>query len=135
LAEQGLLPQWFGRVHDNYSTPANSIMFLGGISMIIALSGSFVFLAIASSLARLIVYMVCIAALPVIKKKADAETIANAFKVKGGYTVPVIAFGLCGWMASHSSLESWKFLFGLLAVGLVLYWIEKFSAKKSAQEP
>jgi amino acid transporter len=134
LAEQGLLPQWFGRIHDDYSTPANSIIFLGGISIIIALTGSFVRLAIASSLARLIVYIVCIASLPVIKNKADAETIANSFKIKGGYTIPVIAIGLCVWMASHSSAESWKFLFGLLAVGLVLFWIEKLSTRKSGQE-
>ena len=135
LAEQGLLPQWFGRIHDDYSTPANSIIFLGGISIIIALTGSFVRLAIASSLARLIVYIVCIAALPVIKHKADAETVANSFKIKGGYTIPVIAIGLCVWMASHSSAESWKFLVGLLAVGLVLFWIEKLSTRKSVQDP
>jgi len=129
LAEQRLLPQWFGRIHDKYSSPSNSIIFMGAISILIALSGSFVRLAIASSLSRLITYMVCIAALPVIKKHADPDTAANAFRLKGGYTVPVIAFGLCAWMASHSSAESWMFVAGLLAVGLVLFGMEKIAIR------
>lgn len=132
LAENHLLPQWFGRIHEKYASPANSIMFLGGLATLLALSGSFVRLAIASSLTRLITYAVCIAALPVIKKQADSEARQKAYRLKGGYTIPVIALGVCVWMASHSSPESWKFVAGLLAVGLALFWMEK-SLLKSRQ--
>ncbi|MGH7129945.1 MAG: APC family permease, partial [Planctomycetaceae bacterium] len=31
LAEQRLLPQWFGRVHSRFRTPGNSILFLGAL--------------------------------------------------------------------------------------------------------
>jgi len=134
MAEQHLLPQWFGTIHEKYSSPAHSIIFLGGISIAIALSGSFVKLAIASSLTRLIVYSVSIAALPIIKKQADPEVAATAFKLRGGYTIPVLALGLCVWMASYSSLESWKFVGGLLAVGLVLFGIEKLILKTASSE-
>ncbi len=132
LAENHLLPQWFGRIHEKYASPANSIMFLGGLATLLALSGSFVRLAIASSLTRLITYAVCIAALPVIKKQADNEARQKAYRLKGGYTIPVIAFGVCVWMASHSSIESWKFVAGLLGAGLALFWIER-SLLKSRQ--
>ena len=132
LAENHLLPQWFGRIHEKYASPANSIMFLGGLATLLALSGSFVRLAIASSLTRLITYVVCIAALPVIKKQADGEARQNAYRLKGGYTIPVIALGVCVWMASYSSIESWKFVAGLLAAGLALFWIER-SLLKSRQ--
>lgn len=131
LADNRLLPQWFGRIHATYSSPANSVIFLGGLSAALALSGSFVRLAIASSLTRLITYAVCIVALPVIKKRASADTVANAFKLKGGYTIPVIALGLCVWMASNSSLESWKFVAGLFAVGLLLFWIERLAIRRA----
>jgi len=129
LAENRLLPQWFGRINEKYATPANSIMFLGVLAAALALSGSFVRLAIASSLTRLITYAVCIVALPVIKRRANDEAKQRAYRLKGGYTIPVVAFGLCVWMASYSSAESWKFVAGLLAAGLILYWIEKVSAK------
>jgi amino acid transporter len=134
MAEQHLLPQWFGAIHEKYSSPAHSIIFLGGISIVIALSGSFVKLAIASSLTRLIVYSVSIAALPIIKKQAAPEVVATAFKLWGGYTIPVLALGLCVWMASYSSAESWKFVGGLLAVGLVLFGIEKLILKTTSSK-
>jgi len=131
LAENHLLPQWFARIHARYSSPANSIIFLGGLSGILALSGSFVRLAIASSLTRLITYIVCIAALPVIKRQADRDMTDRAYRLKGGYTIPIIALGLCIWMASNSSAESWKFVAGLLAVGLLLFWLEQFTVRRS----
>jgi len=130
LAEHQLLPRWFGHLHAKYSSPANSIMFLGALSAILALSGSFVRLAIASSLTRLITYVVCIAALPVIKGQADRLTVERAFHIKGGYIIPIIAFGLCLWMISYSSADSWKLVGGLLFVGLVLYWLEQFRIRK-----
>jgi amino acid transporter len=125
MAEQNLLPQWFGRIHPKYASPANSVMFFGGIALAVALSGTFEYLAIASTLTRMIVYSVSIAALPVIKTKADPEVAANAFKLPGGYTIPVIAIGLCIWIASHSKLESWIYTGGLLLVGLALFGLEK----------
>jgi amino acid transporter len=131
MAEQQLLPQWFGRIHEKFSSPANSILFFGGISMVIALSGSFVKLAIASTLTRMIVYSVSIASLPIIKRQADPEVAASAFRLKGGYTIPVIALGLCIWMASHSSSESWIFVSKLLGVGLLLFGLEKLVLRRS----
>ncbi len=130
LAEHRLLPRWFGQIHEKYSSPANSIIFLGGLATVLALSGSFVRLAIAASLTRLITYIVCIAALPVIKGKADTATLARAFRIKGGYTIPFIALCLCIWVASHSSPESWKLVGGLLAAGLGLFWLEQMRIRK-----
>ena len=125
MAEQKLLPQWFGRIHPKYASPANSVMFFGGIGLAVALSGTFEYLAIASTLTRMIVYSVSIAALPVIKKRAAPEVAANAFKLPGGFTIPLIALGLCIWIASHSKLESWIYTGSLLLVGLALFGIEK----------
>ena len=31
LADHRLLPQWFGQINEKYSSPANSIVFLGGV--------------------------------------------------------------------------------------------------------
>ena len=131
MAEQRLLPRWFGHLHEKYSSPANSIMFLGGLAAVLALSGTFGFLAAASVLTRLITYIVCIAALPVIKGRADTATIERAFRIKGGYTIPIIALVFCLWATSQeSSAESWLLVGGLLAAGLVLFLLEQFRIKK-----
>ena len=130
LADHRLLPRWFGHINERFSSPANSIVFLGGVAMALGLSGSFVFLATATSLTRLIVYVVCIAALPVIKGRADPVAIERAYRVKGGYTIPVIALGLCLWMISHSSADAWMLTGILLVVGLMLYWLEQLRIKR-----
>lgn len=134
MAEQRLLPQWFGKIHPKYASPANSVLFFGGIALVVALSGTFAKLAIAATLTRMIVYSVSIAALPIIKKQADPEVSANAFELPGGYAIPVLALGLCVWMATYSSVESWKFVGGLLVVGLILFGIEKLVLKSTSEK-
>lgn len=123
LAENRLLPDWFGRIHARFSTPANSVMFLGGLAFLIAVSGSFVKLAIATSLARLIAFIVCIAALPVIRNRADADAVARSFRIWGGYTIPASAFVLCVWVVSKSPPDSWLIVGGLLVLGLIPFFL------------
>jgi APA family basic amino acid/polyamine antiporter len=131
LAEHGLLPAWFGRIHPKYSSPSNSIMFYGVLATVLGLTGSFVFLAVASSLTRLITFSVCILGLPIIKKRADSETRQQAYRLKGGYTIPLLALVICFWMASHSSLDSLLYVSGLLAVGYAFYGLEMAFLRKS----
>jgi amino acid transporter len=131
LAEERLLPRWFGAVHEKHATPGNSILFLGAISLGFALSGSFAWLAAASSLTRLVVYVLCIGALPVIRRRADAEARTRAFSLKGGYLIPAVALALCLWIAAQSTRKSWEVFGSLLVAGLALYWLAKFQTTRS----
>jgi amino acid transporter len=121
LADQRLLPAWFGAVHERYATPANSVLFLGALALVFALSGSFAVLAAASSLTRLIFYFLSIAALPAIRRKSDEDTRANAYRLKGGYTIPFIALLLCVWIAFQSNADAWLLTGALLLLGLLLF--------------
>ena len=121
LAEQRSLPKWFGEVHEKYSTPGNSILMLGGLGLLFALPGSFTELAAASALMRLLTYILCIGTLPIIRRRASAEERAAAYRLKGGYTIPLIALGVSVWIASHSALRTWVMTAVLLGVGLALY--------------
>jgi amino acid transporter len=125
LSEERLLPRWFGDVHERFATPGNSVLFLGALSLIFAISGSFAFLAAASSLTRLICYFLSIAALPAIRRQADEDTRANAYRLRGGYAIPLLALLLCVWIAMQSSMDAWKLTGGLLLFGLVLFAIAR----------
>lgn len=131
MAEEGSLPKWFGKVHDEYHTPANSIIFLGVISFFLAISGTFVFLAIASTLARMIAYAICMVSLPNIRKKADAETLENATKLPGGYIIPAIAFIVCLFAISQSTEQSWLYVIGFIIFGSALYFANKLLSKNN----
>lgn len=125
MAEEGSLPKWFSKVHNKYNTPANSIVFLGVISFLLAISGTFVYLAVASTLSRMIAYGICMLALPRIRKKADAETLKNATKLPGGYLIPAIGFSVTVYAATQSTLLSWQYMAVFVAVGSLLYFINK----------
>lgn len=124
MAENKMLPTWFGHVHTRYATPDRSIMVMAGMALVLALTGSFVKLAIASSVVRLLGYIICIASLPAARRNADAETRAQAFRLKGGYLVPGIALLICFWLLAQSKQESWIAVAILLGIGWAFYALE-----------
>ncbi|MDH3906119.1 MAG: APC family permease [Gammaproteobacteria bacterium] len=125
LAENKLLPAWFGNVHPKYATPDNSIMVMGGLALVMALTGSFVELAVASSLSRMLSYILCIGSLPVIRNRASDAMRDRAYRIRGGYAVPIVGLAICLWLTAQANAENWRTVGILLAVGFVLYAIER----------
>ncbi len=121
LGEQGLLPPWFAKVHPRYATPGNSVLLFGVFCLILTLTGSFVLLAGASSLARLAAYVISILGLPRIRRSAAPDVAAGAFRLPLGWTIPLIALVLCIWIAVHAPVNAWLLTLGLLSVGLFLF--------------
>jgi amino acid transporter len=133
MAENRMLPAWFGHVNTRYATPDRSILVMAGMALVLALTGSFVKLAVASSVVRLLGYIICIASLPTARRNADAETRAQAFRLKGGYLVPGIALLICFWLLAQSKQESWIAVAILLGIGWAFYALEMWI--KARQRP
>jgi amino acid transporter len=121
LSEDRLIPGWFGRV-SRWGTPANSIVFFGFGAILFALSGTFVALAISSTLARLLVYIASIGALPRLRKLAGLDALTLPLGVAA-----VIALSLCVWASSQSSREQWTLIAAFLGAGTVLFFIARHS--------
>jgi amino acid transporter len=127
LARDGTMPRWFAAVHERYHTPHHSIWFYGLLCLAMALSGSFIWLAIMSTLVRLLTYMICIAALPRLEK--TTESYEGQFTIPGGMIIPTLAFGLCIWLISKASVDAWLTLTGFFVAGSLLYW---YTTKREA---
>lgn len=126
LAEAGSLPRWFARIDPRWRTPVNSVLFMAGLTALLALSGSFVWLAVVSTLSRLFVYALSIAALPAARRKAGLRTgIGLSLLMAGGLIV-------CAWAAAQSTGAAWALLGGLLVVGLLLYAAARRQAASSS---
>ena len=102
LAEQQDLPRWFGRVHPVYRTPANAIIVTSVVSFVLAVSGSFVTMAAASAISRLLIYVMTCASVLRLRSPAFGEQrvpvevegiVVNpaSFRVPGGPVIPVLA--------------------------------------------
>ena len=125
MARGRMLPAWFGRIHDRFHTPDRAIITMCTMCLVLAVSGSFVFLAVASTVVRLLGYMICIAAIPKIRTRADEEARSRAYRLPGGYTIPAFAFLICVYMLYYAKAESWMAVGALLAIGFLLYALER----------
>lgn len=95
LAENGALPRFFAKIHPVYRTPSNAVIFTTLVALGLALSGSFVILAVASAVARLITYTGACAATLRLRSTRFAGSVSPAtFVIPGGATVPVLAIAI-----------------------------------------
>ena len=125
LAERGDLPRWFAAVSPRFVTPANSIAFLALLSAALALIGSYVWLAVISTLARLIVYAVTIAALP--RAPGRPARIPPWLTATGAAGI-----ALCIWGAFQATAQAWLTLGGLALAGALLYAVARRATAGSA---
>ena len=116
MADDGLLPAWFGRV-SRWGTPANSIVFFGGGAILFSLWDDFLALAAVSTLARLLAYILSIAALPKLRKQSGL----TPFNTTILFTAP-FALTLSIWAVTQTNAFHWQTLGGFALVGTVLYF-------------
>ena len=121
LARDGSLPAWFATVHPRHLTPNNAILFYGLLSWLLALSGTFIWLAVMSTLVRLLAYMVCVAALPRLARQSEPGD--PVFSLPGGMLIPILSLLLCLWLVTHAGPEAWLTAgaFAVLGTGLYLH--------------
>jgi APA family basic amino acid/polyamine antiporter len=124
MADRGELPSWLARVHPSYATPTASILFFAGLTALLAISGSFVWLAVVSTLARMIIYAVTILALPRAPRR-PARLAASHWVLAG---VGVLT---CILVAAQADAKAWLTLLALSAVGLGLYFAAASGRNKS----
>ena len=119
MAHIGSMPAWFGAVHARFHTPANAIVVYAGLSIALALSGGFVWLAAMSTVVRLLVYVVCIATLPRLHRLVGEQE--GQFRLRGGMAVPLLALGVSIWLMTHAPLKSWVITAAFMALGALLF--------------
>ena len=116
MAEQGVLPRWFARVHPRFGTPSNAILFYGAAAIGFGLWEGFAALAVAGTLVRLITYMITTLALPVLEKRDGRVVPLHMACV-------VIAVAGTLFVGSFAPRQAWVVLTGIVTVGTLFYFI------------
>ena len=127
LAVDGYGPRVLARVHPRYHTPAWAIVTQGVVAGALALSGSFVQLAMLSIVARLATYIGTAAAVPVLRRRF--EKAEHTIVLPGGATIPVLALLLC--LAFLASATLGNLIAGAigLVVGVAIYFGRRVSVE------
>jgi APA family basic amino acid/polyamine antiporter len=119
LAADGYGPRWLARIHPHYRTPANAIVTQTLIALVLALSGTFVQLAMLSVIARLATYIGTAAAIPVLRHKLGPRP--GAFRIPGGAVIPVAALLLTLALLASAGWENLIAGAIALVVGAAIY--------------
>lgn len=124
LSENGELPSFFARIHPRYRTPSNAIVVTTLVALGLALSGSFVILAVASAVARLVAYTgACAATLRLRHPRFQGAVSPATFVIPLGPVVPILAIAVSlGILAGATNAQLLGGAAGL-AVGAMLFFV------------
>jgi basic amino acid/polyamine antiporter, APA family len=122
LAEQGDLPPFFGRVHPAFRTPVNAVLVTAGVSLALALSGTFQSMAAASAVSRLVVYVATCASMLRLRSPRFADAVRPPlFVVPFGPVVPIAAIAIAVCILAGATPTQLRSGAAALLVGAILY--------------
>jgi amino acid transporter len=118
FAERGDFLRSFAQLHPVYRTPLVSIVFFCVVSMILSISGTFIWLVGLSVIARLATYLATCLAIPFLRRRADGP---KGFRVPLGWSIPIAGVLACAWLLAHASFSDLRVFALASAAGAGLY--------------
>ena len=120
MAQHGLLPPSFAKVHPKYRTPHIATVVTGVFAMIAAGLLPINILSEMVSIGTLIAFMVvCIGTLVLRYTRPD---LPRPFRVKGIWFVAIMGVLFCGVMAATLDKLTWVRLVGWTIIGVIVYF-------------
>ena len=116
LASDGYLPRPLARVHPVHRTPHVAIAVQAVIVFAIALTGTYVNLAIKADVAILLVYLSCCIGAWRLRQLNVAAEGGTPFRMPGGAVVPWLAAALIVGLLIRGSAEAWLLSLGVVVV-------------------
>ncbi|MFA5707891.1 APC family permease [Mycolicibacterium sp.] len=129
MAEHGLLPAVLSRVLPNRRTPWVAIVSTTAVAMLLTLVGDLSTLAETVVLLLLFVFISTNVAVLVLRRDPVEH---NHFRV--WTAVPVLGVASCVLLLSQQTAKVWLFAAILLATGVVLYYVARAAARRSAHD-
>jgi len=121
MANDGLLPAKFSKVHPRFRTPYVTTILTGIISCTIAGLLPINILSELVSIGTLFAFViVCISVLILRKKRPD---IKRPFRTPWVPLVPILGAGICFAQMLGLPWETWERLFIWMAIGLIIYFV------------
>jgi amino acid transporter len=135
MAEAGQLPPSLARLHPVYRTPAISIIVSSLVVLVLTLTSTFTYVVTISTVARLLVFAVTCAALPVLRASPpiplppgegspsveDRVVPGPLFRLYGGQWIAGAALVLIAWLLASTSWRETRDVLLAAVVGLVLF--------------
>lgn len=125
LGRSGDLSPRLAAVHPAYGTPAVAIMVMAAASWLLAVTGTFVYIATVFVIARIVAYGSTCAALVALRRRLGAAPVP----IPGGNVVAVLALACCAGIVLATPLAAVRDVTIALAVGLGLRALRSFTSR------
>jgi amino acid transporter len=123
MAERRELPGFLARAHPRFHTPHFAIYLTSAALLILALTGTFVYAATMSVIARLVTYAVTCAALPAFRRAPNATP--ARFIAPGGVAVAGLALLLIAWLAFQTTADQQIAMGVAVLIGFAVYALSR----------
>jgi basic amino acid/polyamine antiporter, APA family len=120
LAADGFLPRPLARVHPGHHTPHVAIAVQAVVVCAIALTGTYVKLAVVADVAILLVYLACCVAAARLRQ-LDIGADGRPFRMPAGAIVPWLAAGLLVWLLARATVTAWLLTGAVVAAGSLAF--------------
>lgn len=132
-AVDGLLPKIFAKIHPKYGTPAIAILFLAGVELVIASTGTFRYLLILVTANSILIYFGVVLAFFKFRLK-DKNPNSEVFKVNGGYLIGTFALIALAWVFSRLQRLEIQGVFISLVILILIYYILNYLKTRKEKE-
>ncbi len=114
-----VLPAWFGQTHPKFRTPANGILFTGGLAIVLAMTGQASTLAEISSALFMVSYSLLSISL-LVMRRVKPSWYKPGFRAPFIPVLPVLSVVLC--LGVIVTMDRFSQVSGMALVGLSLVW-------------
>jgi APA family basic amino acid/polyamine antiporter len=121
LGRDRLLPAAIGSVHPRYRTPHVAILIHAALCLALAVSGTFEKLIVLSTLAALIVYLICCLATIQLQRRDIRDGVGVPFRLPGGPVIPLVASAIVVWLMTASTRQEVLAMGGMLVAETVVF--------------
>jgi amino acid transporter len=130
MSEGGQLPALFGNVHARYRTPVNAIIAMSVAVLVLALSGSFIYIVKITIITRISAYIVTCATLPLLRRRADVPK--ASFVLPAGQVLACVAIASCLLFLANSSMRELIDVGVAAVLGLILLAVSRIGRRTPA---
>ena len=120
LADDGFLPRPLAAVHAEYHTPHVAIAIQAVVVCVIAVTGTYVRLALMADVARLIVYLACCVGEGRLRQ-LNGRSEGEPFLMPAGRVVPWLAAALIIGLLARATTEAWLLTAAVVVLASLLF--------------
>ncbi len=128
LSEEKQFPGFFSYLHKTNRTPVYSLFIFSAVSIIASLTGSFIYAVSISVISKVLIFLLVCAAMIKLRQTPKGET--NYFKLRYWKTSAVLGIIASLGLLMSSELSDFMDVFYAVIVGLLIYFLYKFSSNK-----